>query len=85
MNPNTFDSKIRPFNISKNVISEKVRKLMNFLEQPVSERSNYQTHQIALYLEEFQFFSRFASTGILLELIKHLKIEFFPIASIIIP
>ena len=85
MNSNTFSSTIRPFNISKNIISEKNRKLMNFIEVPVSERTKYQIHQIAIHLEEYQFFSRFSTAGILLEIINHLKIEFFPIASIIIP
>lgn len=79
------DSKIRPFNISKNVISEKIRKIMAFLAQPLSERSNYVTHQISLYLIEYPFFARFESSGILIELMKHLTVEVFPLGSVIIP
>ena len=79
------DSKLRPFNINKNQISEKIRRLINLLEQPLTDRSNYQSHQISLYLVEYPFFSRFASSGILVELIKHLKIELFQIGSVIIP
>ena len=85
MNSNIFDSRNRPFNVNKSAVSEKIRKLINFLELRPNERSNYQTHQISLYLEEFPFFSRFASSGLLTELIKHLKIENFQLGSIIIP
>jgi CRP-like cAMP-binding protein len=85
MNSSTFESKIRPFNINKSAISEKIRKVMSYLETPLEERSNYQTYQISLYLEEYPFFARFGSSGILSELMKHLKIEYKPLGTVLIP
>lgn len=85
MNSSTFESKVRPFNINKSAISEKIRKIINYLETPLEDRSNYQTYQISLFLEEYSFFSRFGSSGILLELMKHLKLQSYPLGSILIP
>lgn len=85
MNSSTFESKVRPFNINKSAISEKIRKIINYLETPLVDRSNYQTYQISLFLEEYTFFSRFGSSGILLELMKHLKLQSYPLGSILIP
>jgi hypothetical protein len=53
---NTFESKLRPFNTNKNLVSEKIRKLINYLELNVSERSSYLTHQVSLNLEDYPFF-----------------------------
>ena len=84
MNSSTFESKVRPFNINKSVISEKIRKIMNYLETPLIDRTNYQTYQISLYLEEYPFFARFGSSGIFTELMKHLKVEFVPLGTVLV-